>query len=261
MTAVGLMGLAVGRGAAPEAQVPGRPQGNDEGINTGLWALGSYLTHPGDRKKGAVNLYFLWSLERVGVLYNLKTIGGKDWYAWGVKHVLPAQKANGSWFGDGYLGSSPTVDTCFALLFLKRSDLFPELREKLHEYLSITDPGPNLKGIGAKSPGDKGDTPTKKDVPTPEESLKIDLGDIKGKLPAQKPARVRGPLPFRIIDVRGANGQLRVNVASETRELHELALTLNPDKQGNFRRTIYLITDLPGRMEVPVQIQARVVGR
>src|SRR6516162_8165703 len=102
--------------------------------------------------KGSLNLYFLWSVERVGVLLNLKTIGGKDWYRWGVDLLLPAQKDDGSWIGRGN-GISPVIDTSMALLFLKRSDLLPDLRETLQKRLKITDPGLDK----AISPGEKSD--------------------------------------------------------------------------------------------------------
>src|SRR6185437_12670228 len=99
-----------------------------------------YLDDPADNKnprantaegKGKLNLYLLWSVERVGVLCQLNTIGKKDWYRWGVKHLLSAQRADGSWFGQGYPHSTPTVDTCFALLFLRRVDLLPGLAKEL----------------------------------------------------------------------------------------------------------------------------------
>src|SRR5262249_438165 len=150
----GLLGLALGRGWGGEEpageKTPDRPKTEDKGITEALRALGALLDDPADKMsqlgqeitKGAVNLYYLWSVERVGVLCGLKTIGGKDWYKWGVKHLLPAQKEDGSWFTRGYLGSSPTIDTCFALLFLKRADLLPGLRERLQQRLAITDPGP-----------------------------------------------------------------------------------------------------------------------
>ena len=64
-----------------------------------------------------MNAYFLWAVERVGVLYSLKTIGNKDWYRWGVRALLPNQRADGSWFGNGYSGSDAKLDTAMALLF------------------------------------------------------------------------------------------------------------------------------------------------
>jgi hypothetical protein len=133
MTCVGLLGLAIGYGSSAEP-LDKAPKAEDKGIDKGLRALDLFLEDPSDTHgaaawpglgpKGAVNVYFLWSVERVGVLLGLETIGGKDWYRWGVKHLLPAQKADGSWLGRGNSGR-PVIDTSMALLFLKRSTSCP----------------------------------------------------------------------------------------------------------------------------------------
>jgi hypothetical protein len=86
------------------------------------------------------NLYFLWSVERVAMLYNLKTIGGKDWYDWGAQLLVQNQLAEGSWRSKQYHGSAPIIDTCFALLFLKRSNLVQDLTDNLRLFMAITDP-------------------------------------------------------------------------------------------------------------------------
>jgi hypothetical protein len=144
MTCVGLIGLAVGHGSAREAQAPGAagqalPQ--DQAITRGLKALGGFLEHPTGRpRKGPLNAYFLWAVERVGVLYDLKTIGNKDWYRWGVEALLPSQAGDGSWSGNGYHGSSTALDTSMALLFLKRANLTRDLSESIRLHLGITDP-------------------------------------------------------------------------------------------------------------------------
>jgi hypothetical protein len=78
-----------------------------------------------------MDLYFLWSLERVGVLFNLAKIGGKDWYAWGRRSILPAQDADGSWKAGAYYGNNPLLNTCLALLFLKQANLAKDLSDKL----------------------------------------------------------------------------------------------------------------------------------
>lgn len=169
MTCVGLLGLAVGRGSGAEPEKAGD---EDQGISWGLRALSVHMKEPTDKRfaptglaygpKGALNLYFLWSIERVGVLLNLKTIGGIEWYPWGVDLLLPTQRKDGSWVGRGS-GGSPVIDTSMALLFLKRSDLLPDLRETLQKRLKITDPGLDKspgekdlkKRIEKKSPGEK----------------------------------------------------------------------------------------------------------
>jgi hypothetical protein len=145
MTCVGLIGLAVGHGSAREAMepgtAPGKPVAQDPAISRGLRALGAYLDHPGRRRKATmVGMYFLWSVERVGVLYGLKTIGNKDWYRWGVEILLPNQRDDGSWFSNGYPGSSPALDTSMALLFLKRANLTQDLTRTLRLQMAITDP-------------------------------------------------------------------------------------------------------------------------
>jgi hypothetical protein len=63
--------------------------------------------------------YYLYALERAGLLYDTTMIGSHDWYLDGYKVLLGAQKGNGSWDASHFI--KPTWDTCFAILFLKRS--------------------------------------------------------------------------------------------------------------------------------------------
>jgi hypothetical protein len=218
-----------------------------------------------------LNLYFLWSVERVGVLCSLQTIGGKDWYRWGAQLLVPAQRKDGSWLGRGN-GGMPVIDTSMALLFLKRSDLLPDLRETLKKRLTITDPGLDPKAVSpGKSPGEKADPkgagqkqkgpaekadPAAKDRPE-EGTLAADLGEVKAGQKTVRPLRVRGPAAFRITGVRGGDAQLQAEAGSQSREVHELTLTLHPEQAGEFVRTLYLHTDLPGRAEVAVRLRAR----
>jgi hypothetical protein len=58
-------------------------------------------------------LYYMYALERVGMLYGTELIGTHKWYPEGARVLVDTQDAGGSW-GD-------TTDTCFALLFLKRA--------------------------------------------------------------------------------------------------------------------------------------------
>ncbi len=53
----------------------------------------------GDGVLGERDFYFLWSLERVGVVYGIDKIGGIDWYDLGAEELIPGQNANGSWGG------------------------------------------------------------------------------------------------------------------------------------------------------------------
>jgi len=63
--------------------------------------------------------YYLYGLERVGIMTGNEKFGTHFWYADGVRVLLESQKQDGSWAVDDW--GTPTWDTCLALLFLKRS--------------------------------------------------------------------------------------------------------------------------------------------
>jgi hypothetical protein len=73
------------------------------------------------------DLYFLWSVERVSVIYGLERFDGKDWYVWGKDVILKNQREDGSW-KERFPG---VPDTCFALLFLRRANIVKDLTDKL----------------------------------------------------------------------------------------------------------------------------------
>jgi len=137
MTCVGLLGLAMGHGVASPAKKAdaGAALPDNPAIARGLQKVGDFVD-----ARSMSNFYFMWSLERVAVLYNLKTIGNQDWYEVGSNMLLPIQKEDGSWYAGGYMGSTYALDTCFALLFLKRSNLVQDLTERLPFLMSISDP-------------------------------------------------------------------------------------------------------------------------
>jgi hypothetical protein len=69
--------------------------------------------NPKHDNPGAWHYYYLYGLERAGVLYDSPKFGKWDWYAYGAKYLLEQQKPEGHW-GD-------LNNTCFAILFLKRA--------------------------------------------------------------------------------------------------------------------------------------------
>jgi hypothetical protein len=151
MTCVGLLGLAIGRGIEYELlHLDKTMQGSavkklttqDPGIQRGLKKIGTAIGRPRGRTKDLPkeNLYLLWSIERVAVLYNLKTMGDRDWYLWGAEILLANHEANGCWTGGGYWEAHPIIDTCFALLFLKRANLAPDLSDNLRLFIPVVDP-------------------------------------------------------------------------------------------------------------------------
>jgi hypothetical protein len=208
MTCAGLLGLVAQHGAAAEAirdKKPGSRQlvrlGEDAALNAGLAALASCIDHPASKRKTTPvkaegrAYYFLWSVERVAVALDLETIGGKDWWLWGAEALLVSQEEDGSWRGEF---ARYDADTCFALLFLRRSNLTRDLtrslggktREVVLKAGSLSDKTklkPDLEGWSkaAKVPAGPGDRP-----PPPPESAGAKLARQFLDAPGDKKERM-----------------------------------------------------------------------
>jgi len=65
--------------------------------------------------------YYIYSLERVGVLTEQRFIGDRDWYREGARYLMAKQNRDGSWSSRGGEWGTPIANSAFALLFLKRS--------------------------------------------------------------------------------------------------------------------------------------------
>ncbi len=166
---------------SPPKPVKLHDPGRDPVIRAGLLAVSTAIGQPegiqgpGPAANGADNpalpgkksrfggrfrdYYFFWSLERVAMAFGLETIGKKDWYGWGAEIVVASQLPDGSWSGAYPQGGA---DTCFALLFLKRSNLANDLTASLKG--KILDPGTvKLKagGVGGEGLANKGATAPK----------------------------------------------------------------------------------------------------
>lgn len=185
MTCAGLLGLAVATGVRLQADSPlpvdpdkdkeedpfARPNvGGTDGegekkpapdtrkdvrtraIERGMAALGRILaaqaavvSGSGGGYGGAGDLYFYWSVERVGVAYEVEKVGGVNWYDWGAEAVLAAQQPNGNW-GGAY---GDDVNTAFAVLFLTRANFATDLSARI-KGKAITG---ELRGGGGASAG------------------------------------------------------------------------------------------------------------
>jgi hypothetical protein len=66
------------------------------------------------------NYYYLYALERAGMLYGTDKIGDHDWYWEGATVIVNDQNPDGSW-GHREKKEQNTWDTCFAILFLKKA--------------------------------------------------------------------------------------------------------------------------------------------
>jgi hypothetical protein len=83
------------------------------------WLAKNFTISSNPGRGGIWHYYYLYGLERAGVLALVREFGKHKWYEEGVKYLLGAQTGNGSWPGTGNCGE--LSNTCFALLFLKRA--------------------------------------------------------------------------------------------------------------------------------------------
>jgi hypothetical protein len=166
MTACGLLALAVAAGLTDKGTKVDLSK--DEVVTRGLYAVSASLGQPGQPRDQLVlanpgrSYYFLWTLERMAVIYNLRTIGGKDWHRWGIDLILANQQADGSWRGEFAAGG---CDTSFALLFLRKANVARDLTDRFGT--QVQDPGATparlldiigrevLPGIDQKMPAKK----------------------------------------------------------------------------------------------------------
>jgi hypothetical protein len=98
----------------------------------------------------SLTYYYLFGMERLGILEGIRCLGEHDWYLEGAAILLASQQVDGHWEGPYAI---PIIDTDFALLFLKRAILPVET-------LSRKGPGPKdtaTSGNAKKNsePGDK----------------------------------------------------------------------------------------------------------
>jgi hypothetical protein len=86
----------------------------DEAVLAGvLWLRDNFSVTDNPQRGRQHHYYFLYALERAGRNYGFEKLGKHDWYHEGATLLLDAQGEDGGW-------GNP-VDTCFALLFLRRA--------------------------------------------------------------------------------------------------------------------------------------------
>ncbi len=69
---------------------------------------------------GAMYYYYLYGVERAGLLFGTEKFGAREWYPEGAALLLKNQQPNGSWpAADTH--KNAVWDTCFSILFLRRA--------------------------------------------------------------------------------------------------------------------------------------------
>ncbi len=93
------------------------------------WLQTHWFCRAGGQLPGSmVDGYLLYSIERVGVLARIRSIGKVDWYQWGARVLLTSRLQSGKWKGRW----GDVVGTSFALLFLKKATLPAEVEITKH---------------------------------------------------------------------------------------------------------------------------------
>ncbi len=77
------------------------------------WAAAHWRVPPGP----VWRMYFLYSVERMAALGDMKAIGPHDWYAEGATWLLQEQQPDGSWTDN----EGPVTATAFSILFLAKA--------------------------------------------------------------------------------------------------------------------------------------------
>ncbi|MBI4579152.1 MAG: DUF4159 domain-containing protein [Planctomycetes bacterium] len=84
-------------------------------IARGLRWLAQHFSVRRNPNSGSYYYYYMYGLERVGILSGLRHIGEHDWYREGAAQLVARQHGDGSW-----RELDDIVDTAFALLFLAK---------------------------------------------------------------------------------------------------------------------------------------------
>jgi hypothetical protein len=148
MTCAALIALAVGIGSSGEHKMraarptsDGKPAPKDErpkfeplkadaAVTAGFNFVGMAMAaapQAGWFTTIRSDLYFLWSLERACMVFNMRIVGGRDWHAWGADILVQNQRPDGSWSGTAGHCLDPEVSTAMAVMFLCRANLVRDL--------------------------------------------------------------------------------------------------------------------------------------
>ena len=122
MTVAGVVSLAIAKCYLKEDYA------NDPAIKKGLDWLGKNITF--STNPGALffdmpdwwQYYYIYGLERVGAILDIEKIGDCNWYQSGAVYLIKNQQKGGIWNqGADDRFSEMMIDTCFAILFLKKA--------------------------------------------------------------------------------------------------------------------------------------------
>jgi len=114
MTAAGAYSWIICKTSLDEKLTPEEAAATERGRSALQWLARSADLKP---LPSPPDYYLLYSLERLCMISKVERLGTHDWYAEGASLLVRSQTRDGSWSGS----YSPVVDTCMALLFLRKA--------------------------------------------------------------------------------------------------------------------------------------------
>ena len=88
----------------------------------------------------------------------------------------------------------------------------------------------------------------------------VGLGQVKAGKIAERKVIVRGVQPFRIVSVEGADKELTVqDSTNDSKTVHVLTVTLQPQTVGELLRTLRVVTDLKSDETIEFNASAQIV--
>jgi hypothetical protein len=131
MTACGIANIEMARFALTDAgrkreQWDKRPDAKrvQDSLYDGIAWLEKHWSpfdNPKKQRSNVYHVYWLYAVERAMDLLSLRLLGSHNWYNEMGQELLNRQASDGHWDTKTSLDPSDTVDTAFALLFLKRA--------------------------------------------------------------------------------------------------------------------------------------------
>ncbi len=97
-----------------------------QNLNDGMaWMVTNWTMQENPKRQMYRYYYYLYMIERVGMLGGIDWVGKHDWYFEGAEILLKQQSADagtkGMWDVQNEIDPSDIYNTCYALLFLKRA--------------------------------------------------------------------------------------------------------------------------------------------
>jgi hypothetical protein len=102
-------------------------------------------------------------------------------------------------------------------------------------------------------------------VVTPAVAVKPEaaaFGELPVGVSTSKKITIEGDKPFKILEVKGVDEQLKVTVdKSAASPVHTIILAANPKSVGGFTRTVEIVTDSKDQPKLVIPVTARVVQK